>query len=75
MTVLEAFWPWDLTGVGWVGLADAFNVERRFRGRNSARWVCVKTMISERVHKLVSVLEAFWLGTLPVLAGSVWQML
>ena len=36
---------------------------------------CVKTMISERGHKLVSVLEAFWLGTLPVLAGSVWQML
>eukprot|EP00435_Cladocopium_sp_Y103_P056933 s1305_g19.t1 len=23
MSVLEAFWPWDLTGVGWVGLADA----------------------------------------------------
>ena len=23
MTALEAFWPWDLTGVGWVGLADA----------------------------------------------------
>ena len=36
---------------------------------------CVKTMISERGHKLVSVLEAFWRGTLPVLAGSVWQML
>ena len=74
MTVLEAFWPWDLTGVGWVGLADAFNVERRFRNRNSANG-CVKAMISERGHKLVSVLEAFWLGTLPVLAGSVWQML
>ena len=40
MTALEAFWPWDLTGVGWVGLADAFNVDRRFRNRNSARWVC-----------------------------------
>eukprot|EP00435_Cladocopium_sp_Y103_P041211 s2664_g11.t1 len=23
MSVLEAFWPWDLTGDGWVGLADA----------------------------------------------------
>lgn len=35
---VEASWPWDLTGDGWVGLADS--LERLWSQRKEKTFVC-----------------------------------